>query len=376
MKRREFLIGSAGIAGATLPLISRGASPCPPPTLTLAGGTSVSTACGTGSAEDDWVARSTAPGVVWYHDFRSDAEADNFRWSGGVGNDPLAEGANANWCRRITTDGITGGGCLELFRGAGSSEGSGWWRPFSPLVGSGNGRGIDDPGANGIVPARAYSPSQGSNAINSHSRGYYGHPSYHNSNFDGDEFYLQMRVRMDPRRALPGQPDVGKLTFLTLCKRSFTGQEIVTYSGGLSDGQNYFRMYGGWRVSFPLDGEVDPYDGHQPGSDLGHCDISQGGSTCWAWSGGWDTIMYHLVPGREGIDETLIEIYAAHPGDTSFTRIWRQSFAFSGFEEDAEKGLQALIASSYNNHNQCSSEFWQRFDQVIFSKEFIACPQV
>jgi len=46
MKRRQFLItSSAGVAGL-LPLISRGeVKPCPPPSLSLAGGTSSSTSC-------------------------------------------------------------------------------------------------------------------------------------------------------------------------------------------------------------------------------------------------------------------------------------------------------------------------------------------
>lgn len=46
MKRREFIVGTAGLIGTVLPLVGRGqAKPCPPGTVQVTGGTSVSTAC-------------------------------------------------------------------------------------------------------------------------------------------------------------------------------------------------------------------------------------------------------------------------------------------------------------------------------------------
>lgn len=45
MKRREFIISTAGVAGILVPAISRAARPCPPPTLSVAGGSAISTAC-------------------------------------------------------------------------------------------------------------------------------------------------------------------------------------------------------------------------------------------------------------------------------------------------------------------------------------------
>lgn len=367
MKRRDFLIQSAGAAGAMMPVFGRAQNaPCPPSTLSVEGGTSATTACGSSLAEADWIARSRAPGVVWFHDFRLDAEVNNFRWSSGIGsgNDPNGVHSTARYVRRITSDGITGGGCLEMLRPAGGAETSAWWRPFSPLVGSGNGKGVDDPAANGTLTVRSYNPTQGSGAIAQHQYGWYGHSSYHNSSYDGDEFYLQMRAKRDPRRLTGGNQNfsVGKFTYLTVCQYSLSDQELVTYSAAPSGSQNRFRMYGGWRVFEPLDQETN--DGIQPG----------GSSELWSWSGGWDTIMYHLVMGREGVDETLIEIYAAHPGETSFTLIWQQTFAFGSFNPG--KGLQALICSTYNNGQNLPQEYWERWGQIIFSKAFIPCPQV
>ena len=47
MKRRELMWASAGAAaGIALPGVSRSATPCPPPTISVAGGTTATTSCG------------------------------------------------------------------------------------------------------------------------------------------------------------------------------------------------------------------------------------------------------------------------------------------------------------------------------------------
>src|SRR5690606_14504082 len=127
-------------------------------------------------------------------------EADNFRWTGGFGggNDPNAEGhSTAGDVRRITTDGIAGGACLEMIRRSGSGEcASGWWRPLAPLTSPGNGRSSPDPAANGTVSVRAYNSTSGGSQINefgsplSSRRGVYAHSSYGGQaqGYDGNEF--------------------------------------------------------------------------------------------------------------------------------------------------------------------------------------------
>lgn len=397
MKRRDFLISSATLAGSVLSPIAFGQDkPCPPPSLSVEGGTTARSSCITtgtaGSAEADWLLRSgqdsaqPQPGVVWFHDFRSDEEVDAFRWTGNYrgGNDPRAVGSEvAKLTRRNPDDGITGGGCLEILRPAGSRDGSHWWRPFSPLSGNGNGRGVDDPAAGGALQVQSYQASDGGSQVyNWGRRGYYGHPSYHgDSVFDGAGFYLQMRVKMDPRRTAAGNSTVGKLTFLTTTRWSLTTQEIVTYSAsrtGQVSMPNAFRMYGGGN-SNPLE-QKDSIGrrGNQPGSDLGSCDLSSN-RNCWNWSGGWDTIMYHMVPGRAGVAESLIQVYAAHEGQTNYTKIWDQiwanNYSYSSGSPYVANGYNALICSIYQNGQQ-NSEFWHRYDQIIFSTAFIPCPQV
>jgi len=38
--------------------------------------------------------------------------------------------------------------------------------------------------------------------------------------------------------------------------------------------------------------------------------------------------------------------------------------------------LQALILGGYNNNANFPQQFYHRYAQVIFSKQFIPCPQV
>lgn len=354
------------------------------------------------SLEDDWLARSVGPGVVWFHDFRSDAEVNAFRWTGGVGNDPNATGnARSGLTRRITTDGVTGA-CLEILRPAGTQENSHWWRPMSPIVGSGNGKGTDDPGAGSLTPQSYAATQGGSQVANWGNKGWYAHNSYHAANptyFDGDEYYLQMRVKMDPRRTTDGNIQGGKLFYQSITPYSLSNQEIVTYSGaflnpGAVGATNIHRMYGLGTFSALEEGDSLNRPGIQVGSDLAdyaagtpvYCQLGEDGfpggsiNTCWAYSGGWDTLLYHLVPGRHNVEETHIEVFAAHPGETSYTKIWDEIYTTmydptDQFSNPLPQGYNAIILSSYHN-GLYNSEFYHRFCQLIFSKSFIACPQV
>ena len=84
--------------------------------------------------EADWLARSTAPGVKWAHDFRSDTEVTKFLVQANSGGYQY-DSNNVPLTRRITTDGITGGGCLELYTPSGQQNTMRWMRPFNALPG-------------------------------------------------------------------------------------------------------------------------------------------------------------------------------------------------------------------------------------------------
>src|SRR5512141_945878 len=81
MKRRQFLASSATLAGALVPVLGRAQStPCPPPSVSVGGGSSATAACGNTVGSADWVTRSTGPGVIWAHDFSDPREVDQFRY--------------------------------------------------------------------------------------------------------------------------------------------------------------------------------------------------------------------------------------------------------------------------------------------------------
>lgn len=332
------------------------------------------------AAEADWHERISGPGVVWFHDFRSAAEVDAFRWTGGVGNDPSPETAAGQRCRFIDTDGITGG-CLEILRAAGTTDSSSWWRPFSPLAGGfpGNGKSEDDPGASGRIAPRPWDPTN-RNELARHSVGFYMNPAYFDvfpEAHDGSEWFLQMRVKIDPRRSMEGQPSGGKITYFTRNDRSLTSQEINTesFQPGAVPGANYFSMY---RSGSPPLEDDSPGEGNQPGNELGFCTFGDQHEPCFRYSGGWDTFLFHIVPGLGGDDRadpsTVIEVYAAHPGETSYTKIWDQPNAAVPF--DVIWGHNALLCSGYENGQSFVVDAYKRWAQIIFSQEYIPCPRV
>jgi hypothetical protein len=330
------------------------------------------------AAEADWRARISGPGVVWYHDFRSPDEVNAFRWTGGVGNDPAPTSVEGQRCRHLESDGITGG-CLEILRAAGTTDTSSWWRPFSPLAGGwpGNGRASDDPGAGRIAP-RPWNPLE-RNELARHALGFYMNPEYFDrfpGQHDGSEWYLQTRVKVDPRRAAAGQPSGGKLTYFTRNDRSLTSQEINTesFQPGAVDGVNYFSMY---RSGSPPLEDDSPGDGNQPGNERGRCDYGSEPESCWAFSGGWDTLLYRIVPGLGGGDvedpSTVIEVYAAYPGETEYSKIWDQQRAAVPY--DVVWGHNALLCSGYENGQELVADAYKRWAQIVFSQEFIPCPR-
>lgn len=339
------------------------------------------------AAEDDWIARSTGSGVIFAHDFRSAAEVDLFRWTGGYagGNDPLAKGVNASRCFWQSADGIpgTGGKCLEQFRPAGSDEASGaWWRIFSPVAN--NGRSVPDPAANGTIPLETWAPTDGGDQTNTWGqRGVIAHPSFSGTPYIGTELYLQVRVKMDPRRSTGGNESAlsqvgsdggGKLFFISNHLQSLSSQEVVTYSRGHNGGgpgsPNFQRLYvtSGF---LPLE-LADGSSGQQIRNDLGFCDVSTSPGNCWSYSGGWDTLLYHWQPGRPGIKETRARIYGVNEGLSAYRLLWDATYST---EYSTVNGFNAFISSAFQNGANMPQDFWHRYTQIILSKNFIPCPK-
>lgn len=185
MKRRDFLAGSAGLAGTLIPGFATAQSrPCPPGTVSAIGGTSTSAGCPATDPSADWQRRISTPGVRWYHRFADATEVSRFTPKSRIDDGRVIWSPNG---------GPQGQGCVrcitpanpnnELIQGAGNNT---MERPFAPQPG--------DPGYAGGPAFNPESPT-------SYFHGYYGHPDYHNSSaWLGHEFWLSMKMRVDPRR--------------------------------------------------------------------------------------------------------------------------------------------------------------------------------
>ncbi|MGQ0384064.1 MAG: hypothetical protein ACT4UP_05180 [Gammaproteobacteria bacterium] len=394
MNRRDLLVGSAGLAGWLLPAIGRTQTqPCPPPIFGVEGGQTQSTPCVAGNAEADWLLRTgqnpqfPQPGVVWFHDFRSDAEVNAFRWQNGWGNDPGSQSTLGSSCRRITTDGITGGGCLEIVRPAGSTEPPSWWRPFSPLTGASNGRGADDPGANSTMPRLAWTGLTNRQANSEWKKGYYAHADYSGnhsyggrnwttSDFDGREFWLQFRFKVSAGRMNSSVASGdGKYLFIATTGATLT-QELVVQSS-----KNMFLWYTNFGNSpDPPGGSLWGNNSRQPGGDYASCDIPTLGQNCWQYQPDqWVTFLFHIVPGHHMVRDTRLEVFAARQGSTQYETIY--SFLNTiNFDDGPSLGhpraYNAFQPSAYCNGLSSNTAWTQRYDQIIFSKNFIPCPAV
>jgi hypothetical protein len=397
MKRRDFL-ATAALAGAGVPALLRAASrPCPPPTLAVQGGQSVSTPCGNANANADWLARSTGPGVMWAHNFDSAAEVGRFRFDNWGYND-----VNNNDPTNTVTwqpDGFAGGGCVQIAVPTGGTANGGWMRPFQAL-----------PGDRGYTSG----PDWVGQYIGSASNwqvGYYGHSSYHDTSTNvingivtptwaGTDFYIQCRVKISASRFSAGNPD-GKLIFLGVTNLT-PDQEVVVRSvqQGFWSVYTNFGSRNNSTLYDPQDGGSGPYNSLQPGGAYattcgpgGPNPGYQSPGFCYYWPPDtWVTMLIHMIPGLQGgvgtpgnisnVDysntaakNTGIQVWIAGPGQTSYTKIWdKQDYIWSF--DPAPYGWNMFEPSAYMNNAPSAVGWTHRYTQVIFSKQFIPNPQV
>lgn len=356
------------------------------------------------AAAADWTERISGPGVVWYHNFDKSSEVDAFRWMNGVGNDPSGNGDRAGapdgqlHCHWVASGGADGAGYMQVDRPAGTDDVAYWYRPFNAFDGKSNGRGIDDPGAGHSVPLAKFDPHVTSElyawgSASNPKPGWYG-PSP-DAFFDGSEFFFQIRLMADPRRTTPGNIQGGKFVWLTTTNASYVPQELVTYQAYTKNttmhavGEpNYLNIYRGSDFSDVYSASTQPKGlDIQLGSELGECEPYNGQllDGCWSYAvdGTWDTLLYHVVPGPSGAPTTKLQVFAAHAGQTKYTKITDITLAIS-YDKDpnsvgavARAGWNAMILGTYANgfQGKGNSAFWSRYDQLIFSKQFIPCPK-
>lgn len=329
------------------------------------------------SHEQDWQNRISGPGVVWYHTFDSDAEVTQYLWNAS-GYDP-DDSQDPGQTMRVASGGADGGGFLRL-RYKPSSESaphqsSAWARPFAPLTGATNGKGVDDPAANGTLTKRAWDPASLGGTPATWQYGFYGHSSYADANFDGTDYYLQYRFRISASRYTSGNPSAGKTLYLDATNNGYSNnQELVIQNNWSYGPYAWWGSYTNFGAGLKGPGNELQYGSQWPlcgtGSDPG------GPNGCFAWEPDqWYTFLYHLSLGRAGVAETVWQAWVCRPGETSYIVLhdWNQfSFSYSA----GRSGHNALHASNYMNGATAAVAWYQDYDQFIFSKNMIPAPSV
>lgn len=367
--RRELLRYAATASGFLV--TGRGlaqTSPCPPE-LSV-GNNAPSSGSGNCSAdlETDWQNRISAQGVLWYHDFRSDSEITQFLWASGYGDDPGRTQTKSTWVTRQTSDGITGGGCLEILRPSGTADPGEWGRPMAALQDSGHGQ--PDPGWSAGMPTTSPTQGDGTRLYNwqfaTGLPGTYGDPK--EGTFTGKHFYLQLRVKVDPRRTAQAI-DGGKICYITTGDGRVVAQEMVTYYKNGVD----FSIYQGEGLN--ANNQVRNYQEIINSQVLGTYDQ--------LYPDEWVTYYYDISVGSEyqnmvddGTDvPTILKVYRARAGETSYTLIMERTDLRVDFQDGGTFAYNVFLLNSYHNGINMT-EFWVRYDQIIFSNQPIACPQV
>jgi hypothetical protein len=188
-------------------------------------------------ATQDWQTRSEGAGVIWAHNFEHENEVLNFLINPLGHNDPAQTWAAANYPLQVRhgTDGIAGGGCLEMEVIAADvayardpsnpySRGS-WIRPYSPMLTdtpgnptTGSGTGQTDRGASLVAGgAKVWRPASVGRSAQDFRAGVYGHTDYKTATnqlgqnrgeaagwvWEGDQttpFYIQCRIKVPAHR--------------------------------------------------------------------------------------------------------------------------------------------------------------------------------
>jgi len=358
--RRQFLAYSAAASGLLFTRHGLGQShrPCPPVLVDSAGDPITGTFNCSIDKEQDWQARISGPGVVWYHNFASKSEVDQFRENGALVYNPdntVAAGSGyiSGGCTRIDSDGITGGGCLQILRLAGDLDAENWYRPMSPLSAPGNGSTTDDPADGGTIPLDAGGAWGPPTRTPDWKAGNYGPAS--TGDWEGSEFYVQYALKVSSSR-LVGDKFGGKVQYITRMDRSLTAQELVTsYDYNVEE----WRIYKGGTGT--LSGDI--------GNPLHYFDE-------------WVTYLVHVVPGDEvdpsgsdqGGSNTRVNVYRHRAGEAGYTHIFARNDLAIDYSNAYLKAWNAIILSGYFNGFTFPEDFYQRYDEVIFSKQYIPPP--
>lgn len=358
------------------------------------------------TAEADWNARIAGSGVQWYTAFPDRTNVDRYRWDQNHPDRDLNDDSNIWW--EAGAGVIPGYGCVRISQGSEIPPGriahaTGWCRPFSPFPG--------DPGYVAGMPAPDFANDQ---SLFNWTVGWYGHRDYWSSwpnRFLGDEFYLQFRYK--PSSSRSSITTNAKNWRIAKCYDTPI-QEIVQQSHSGYPNRNILNLYsdfGANHLNQPQQVGSSPdvtafTNPPYPGAPFTTYKEQMGGlwdatcgypnnndpTKCFAYPADeWTTVLLHIKCGHFSNNpvpdllshtncDTQIEVFVCtqsqiNAGDATYkTVITKNDFLIFG-ETVYPQGWQAFQMDDRISDGG-SGSFTQRYDQVIFSHNFIPCPQI
>ena len=361
-----------------------------------------------------------------YHWVANDASTNGWIVRDGTAlSQPAAAASNADWTW------ATG----ETLKAQGKVADGGWWRPFSAIAATQNGLSAADPAANGTLPVRQWTSAMLADSSRFRA-GYYAHSTYselcrtwpayggaaQTDAYDGSEFYLQFRVKYSEWRhgelglAATGAAKTyqyeryppGKLAFIGVTGTT-PNHEIVVQSLPVDPrfevtGARYsmytnfgnLPLYKTKTVQSQSVTVIQPGGDYDDGTLAGTCyyDGSNAVRDCWYWpTNEWVTVLIHVIPGRHNANhsgtnrDTGVEVWVARTGETSYTKVMgvaaadiaaNTAFPFvyggvNGYHPDY--AWNSFLPTGYMNNAPSLRAWTHDFTQIIFSKQFIPCPQ-
>lgn len=369
---------------------------------------------GQGGALADWQARANAAGVVWAHRF-SDSTADYW----------LRQGEYSTAVtRRLSTDGIIGDGCLEMFIPAGQTPGNvGFGRPLAPVQAY-SALGISaDVNKAGLtaIPFQtfySYNGNEGFKKLSNMRGGCFGNAAY----FDATQrwpgvpdfvwsgqFWIQYRVKLSASRLLPTE-HIGKLFILDHNSGGTDLGELVqgiwaNYRTAWPAGPYWYGAQGRWLLTNPQ-GEPAGCN-YLPGSTYTACTYGQDtAANCWSYPADtWMTFNIGVTPGRKSVssdggyqfttkyyDAGLI-VKVAVQGATSWTTLINKSDYYWYYDgqygndipaqwgwagQQVEPGFNEIRFMQFNGgaeQTAVKNDISVKLDQIICSTTEPALPQ-
>lgn len=286
------------------------------------------------TAESEWAADSTAPGVTMATDFRTQGSVDDYVHQNGF----------QSRCVWDTTDKITGNGCLKINVLSTDETGDGAWRrsPNDAWVTDGQG-------------------------------------------FGSTPWYCRVRMKIPSNRLTPTVNGGGWKALIfggykpqsPNSSQSHTGHEIVI---------NNFE-YTGYPQSYrehPISGETGFYkdlgDGaFQMQSAVPACLLSDSSGCVFFPVDEWFTLYTRVETPSLGGDGAgnKWEAWFARAGATSYTKIFENFDFVIGSDATYPNGQNGIWLLTYDSgRTSAGFDTYQKYGQVIVSTQPIACPQV